>query len=94
MRLLSKISIMLLFSLLSFNSYADRAQPYHLCFQPEKPLLLASRYQIELYNKDIIAYDECITKFIQEQKRDISMHESAIRTAQQEKEVFNRNHKK
>jgi len=93
MQFLSKMSIISIFLLLSINSYADRTQPYHLCFQPEKPLLLASRFQIELYHKDIKAYGECIDKFIKEQERDITMHTNAIKSAKQEREIFNKQYK-
>lgn len=78
---------------LSMNSYADRVQPYHLCFQPEKPLLLASRYQVELYKKDISAYEQCIDKFIINQDKEIVMHQNAIKAAKKERKLFVKQHK-
>ena len=78
---------------LSLNALADRTQPYHLCFQPEKPLLLASKYQIDLYQKDLDAYEKCIQKFIMTQEKEIVIHQNAVKEVKLEHQQFVKQHK-
>lgn len=55
--------------------------PSHWCYKPSKPLYFASSYDQKVYKKDTANYKLCIEVFIKSQKKDIGMHQQAIKVA-------------
>ncbi len=75
------ISLVVILLVTASASSADKYIPEHLCFKPEKPLFMASRYHQELYQQDVKRYKFCIRDFIREQEQTIIIHQEAIKKA-------------
>ena len=75
------VNSMAIILLSPFAVCADKYIPEHLCFKPEKPLFMASKYHKQIYEEDVKRYKFCIRDFIREQEQMIIIHKEAIKKA-------------
>jgi hypothetical protein len=80
-------------TLLAFSlpTLADNAAIKHTCAKPAHPGSLASEARMKSFQQEVNTYRECITKFTEEQKKQIKIHEDAGNVAVEEFNTFAKN---
>jgi len=80
---IKQVTILTLWLISSVPLYADHYEPVAHCYQPSKPLWLASFDYKQRYKYEMEQYKVCIKAFIMEQKNAAQIHTSAAQNALQ-----------
>lgn len=67
---------------------AAAARPAHGCLRPEPPGRLALVNQVKTYNKDVLAYRDCLQAFVKAQGELVKMHTEIGNSAVNEYNAF------
>jgi hypothetical protein len=70
---------------------ADTTPTKHNCTKPTHPGSLASDVRMKGFQQEVNNYRECISKFADEQKKQIKLHEDAGNAAVEEFNTFAKN---
>ena len=68
----------------SLSAFADMISPSHNCSKPMKPSHFASQADQALFDRQVAAFKQCLSKFINEQNKEARMHSEAARQATNE----------
>ena len=63
---------------------ADMISPAHTCFKPIKPSQFATHVDQAKFDRQVAAYKQCLSDFINEQNKEARMHSEAARKATNE----------
>ncbi len=65
-------------------AYADMISPSHTCSKPIKVSHFASQAEQAKFDRQVRAYKQCLSDFINEQNKEARMHSEAARNATNE----------
>lgn len=77
---IKKIGILSLLIMTNLPVSADHYQPIPHCYEPSKPLWLASLNYQQRYDYDVQQYEMCLRKFIEAQKNAVKTHSQAAQS--------------
>ena len=78
------MKILLLILLLPVTAFADMISPSHNCFRPARPSQFATDAERTSYDRQVGAYKQCLSSFINEQNKEARLHSEAARNATNE----------
>jgi hypothetical protein len=68
----------------SLSAFADMISPSHNCSKPMKPSHFASHADQAVFDRQVGAFKQCLSKFINEQNKEARLHSEAARQATNE----------
>ena len=81
MKLLQSVLFGLLLLLGTVQIFADMISPSHNCPKPITPSHFASQTDRTTFDRQVGAYKQCLSDFINEQNKEARMHSEAARKA-------------
>jgi len=80
----SKVFLVLILGLSSFEAPADRYGLSPSCSKPFKPFQFNSQWEVENFKSEVERYKRCISEFVEEQYEAINRHQQAADEAIEE----------
>lgn len=78
------MKLLVLLTLLPITVVADMISPSHNCARPARPSQFATDADRTSYDRQVGAYKQCLSNFINEQEKEARMHSEAAMNATNE----------